>query len=450
MHEKFERLEDFIKNPKKAFFTLSIPVAIGMFVQTLYNIVDTAFIGRLGSDAIAALTFTWPIFFIMIAITSGITSGMGSRISRYLGEKDIDSAKNTALHGVLLSIILGVLVFIVGEFTLAPILKSFGAEGNVLALGIDFMAIILFSFIFMFPAYVLSSVFSAEGETKLPMKIQIASLVINIILDPILIYTFKWGVKGAAIATLISIVFSFVLTLYLLQRKSVLKLEWRKFKYSKKIMKEIIFVGGPATLMMFTISIYIIFLNNLMNHFGTLHVAMFGIISRLESLTIIPIVAFSTSITTLVGMYHGAKRFELIKEMSRYGLKIITMFTISIALIIFILPEIFIKIFTNDSALIALSIPYLRIDVFTFPFMGITMMMARIMQGMGHGTPGLILQIIRALGIAIPVSYVSIYMLGFGYLSIAASMVIGGFIASLIGIIWLEIHLKNHHKEKQD
>lgn len=444
MHEKVQK---FIDNPKKAFFTLSIPIAIGMFVQTLYNIVDTAFIGRLGSNAIAALTFSFPLFFILIAINSGINAGSGSRISRYLGEKNYEAAENTAMHGVFLSMVCAVIVFILGELTIKQTLTLFGAEGEVLKLGIEFMSIIFFGFLFMFPTFSFSGIFSAQGEAKLPMKIQVFSLIINIILDPILIYKMNLGVKGAAIATLIATIFSFILFLYFIHTKSHLKLKWKEFKYSKKIMKDIISVGAPATLMMLLLSVYVIFINKYMMHYGTDHVAMFGLISRLEGLAIIPIVAFSLSMITLIGMFHGAKKFDLIKEISYYGIKMITYFTIGAALILFMFPKIFLKIFTTDPAIIALGIPYLRLDVLTFPFMGITMMISRIMQGMGHGKPGLVINFIRAIGIAVPLSYLFVYYFDYGYLSIAVAMIIGGIVSTIAGLIWLNSHLKIHHKE---
>ena len=132
-----KRVEKFLKNPKKGLFILAMPMLVGMLMQTLYNIVDTIFIGRLGAEAIAALTFSFPIFFIFIAINSGLGAGMGSRISRFMGEKNQKQAENTAMHGIIIAILLSGIIFIAGMIFLKPLLVLFGATGNVLDLAID-------------------------------------------------------------------------------------------------------------------------------------------------------------------------------------------------------------------------------------------------------------------------------------------------------------------------
>ena len=181
------RVDEFIKNPKKALFRLALPIAIAMMVQVMYNIVDTAFVGRLGADAIAALTFSFPLFFVLMALNSGIGTGMSSRIARYLGDKNKKQAENTAFHGLLISLGLALIIFIIGMLSLQSLFSLFGATESVAKLGISYMSIILLGIFFMFPSYVLSSIFSDQGDTKTPLKVHIIALIFNIILDPIFI-----------------------------------------------------------------------------------------------------------------------------------------------------------------------------------------------------------------------------------------------------------------------
>lgn len=230
-----QRVDEFIENPRKALFTLSIPIIIGMTVQLMYNLADTAFVGRLGADAIAALAFSFPLFFILMSINSGVAIGMGSLISRMLGAKNKEGAENVAMHGLLISIILAVMISIIGNLTLKPVFKLFGASETVLPLAIGFMSIILLNIIFMFTTAIINSLFSAQGDTKTPMKIQIISLIVNIALDPILIYTFGFGVRGAGMATSIAFLVAFLLGIYYLFKKSYLKIRWGAFKFSKYI-----------------------------------------------------------------------------------------------------------------------------------------------------------------------------------------------------------------------
>jgi len=436
------RVDEFIKNPKKAMYALALPIVITMIVQVMYNIVDTAFVGRLGAEAIAALTFSFPLFFILISLNSGIGIGINSRISRYLGAKDKQGAENTAVHGVLISLALALVVFILGYPTLTPLFSLFGATENVLNLAISYMSIILLSVFFMFPSVVLSSILSAQGDTKTPMKIQISALVCNIILDPIFIYVLGYGVAGAAIATLLSLLLSIILAVYYIRKKSYLHVSLKCFKFSFTIIKQIFSVGAPASFMMLLMSVYVIFINRFMAYFGTNYVASFGIASRLETVATMPIVALSMAMLTLIGMFHGAKRFDLIKRIAPYGIKIGVAFTSALGIIFFMLPSLFLRIFTPDPVLLDIGSAYLRIDVFTFPLMAVSILASRILQGMGLGLPGFVINLIRVFIFAIPLAYLFVFILGYGYLSIAIAMVIGGIASSITAIVWLRSDLK--------
>lgn len=439
---KKNRVDEFIKNPKRALFVLSSPVLVAMLVQTMYNIVDTAFVGRLGSDALAALTFTFPVFFFLVSINSGLGIGMGSRISRLLGAKKKKEAENTAVHGLLISLFLAVLVIITGILTQDIIFSLFGASGNVLSLAKDYMSIIIFGVSIMFPVYVMNNMFSAQGDTKTPMKVQITGLLLNIILDPIFIYVLGYGVKGAAIATVIALAVPLVMNIYFLKKKSYLKIRIGSFKYSYKIVKEIFSVGVPASFMMIIVSVYVIFLNKAMAHFGTDYVAAFGLASRLESLVTLPVVAFSMSTVTLVGMFYGAKRYDLVKKTVWYSLKICTVIAVVLSSVFFAIPSLFFRVFTSDVTLLMIASTYMRVNVFTLPFMPINMIASRVTQGLGFGLPGFIIHFVRIFVVAIPLAYFFVFVLDYGFLSIAFAMVIGGMTASIVALVWLILKLK--------
>jgi putative MATE family efflux protein len=445
---KKNRVDKFIKNPRKALLKLALPVVITMVVQVMYNIVDTAFVGRLGAEAIAALTFAFPLFFILISLNSGVGVGMGSRISRYLGEKNKKEAENTALHGILISLAFALIVFVLGTLTLKPMFLLFGATESVLSLAVSYMSIILLAVFFMFPAFVLNSIFSSQGDTKTPMKINISSLVCNIILDPIFIYVLGYGVKGAAIATLISFVFSLVLSAYYIRKKSYLRISPKLFKFSFYIVKQIFSVGAPASFMMLLMSIYIMFINRFMAHFGTNYVATFGIVSRLESVAVMPVVALSMAIITLVGMFFGAKRFDLLKEISWYGIGIAVLFTSLVGLVYFLFPLLSLKIFTPDDVLLGLGVPYLRVNVFMLPLMAVGMLISRIMQGMGYGLPGFVINLVRVFVFGVPLAYIFVFILGYGYISIAVAMIIGGLASGVTAIAWLRLRLGKFNVSK--
>jgi putative MATE family efflux protein len=431
------RVDEFIANPRRALFILAAPIVIAMFVQTMYNIVDTAFVGRLGAEAIAALTFAFPIFFILISLNSGIGVGANSIISRLLGAKDKAGAENAAVHGLAMATAFALVILAVGLVAMKPLYSLFGAAAEVEELSLGYMWIILGGVFFMFPSFAMNSIFSAQGDTKTPMVVQSSALVLNAILDPIFIYLLDFGVRGAAIATVIALAFSLLLYLHFVRTRSYLKIRFRSFQFSFSLCREICRVGAPASLMMLVLSIYVMFLNRFMAHFGTDYVASFGLATRLESFVSLPIFALSISLITLVGMFFGARKFDLLKSITWYGLKIGIISTSLLGVIFYIAPAFFLRIFTHEVRLLMIGSAYLRIDVFTFPLMTISMLTSRVLQGMGYGLPGLVINVIRIFIVAIPAAYIFVFVLGYGFLSIAWAMVLGGVTASLIAIIWL-------------
>jgi Na+-driven multidrug efflux pump len=189
--------------------------------------------------------------------------------------------------------------------------------------------------------------------------------------------------------------------------------------------------------MMLTISVYVMFLNRFMAHFGTDYVASFGLATRLESLVSLPIFALSISLLTLVGMFYGAKRYDLVKSISWYGIGIGVLAAGAVGVLFYAVPVVFLKIFTQERLILMIGAAYLRVDVLTFPTMAIAMIVSRVLQGMGFGLPGFIINAIRIFFVAVPLAYIFVFVLGYGFLSIAWAMVAGGVTASLLAFWWL-------------
>jgi putative MATE family efflux protein len=431
------RVDEFVAKPRRALFSLAAPVAIAMFVQTMYNIVDTAFVGRLGAASIAALTFAFPIFFIMISLNSGLGVGINSIVSRLLGAKDKEAAENAAAHGIIITAVFAIVVYLFGRLTLGPLYSLFGAAPEVRALSMSYMTIILSAVFFMFPAYAMNSIFAAQGDTRTPMIVQTFGFVLNTILDPIFIYLLRFGVRGAAIATNIAIATTLLVYIYFLRKRSYLRVDFRSFRFSFSLCRGICRVGAPASLMMLTMSVYVMFLNRFMAHFGTDYVAAFGLATRLESLVSLPIFALSISLLTLVGMFYGAKRNDLVRSISWYGTGIGLLAAGGVGILFYAVPGLFLRIFTQERVILMIGSAYLRIDVLTFPTMAIAMIVSRVLQGMGFGFPGFIINVIRIFCVAVPLAYVFVFVLGYGFLSIAWAMVAGGVTASILAFWWL-------------
>lgn len=432
------KVDQFLAHPRRALITLALPIFIATFVQTMYNVVDTAFVGRLGADSIAALTFCFPLFFFLIGLNSGIAIGMNFSVSRALGAKDKEAAERSAAHGLVLSLALAVLVFGLGLVFLKPLFSLFGADPAVVRLAMGYMRIILLGVFFMFPSFIMSGIFSAQGDTRTPMKVQAAGLILNAVLDPVFIYALRLGVQGAAVASVLGFLLSLVLFFVFLRTKSYLKVSFRGFRFSWRQGREILRVGLPASMMMLLLSVYVMFINRFMAHFGTKTVAAFGLATRLESFATMPIMALSVSLVTLVGMFYGAKRYEQVKDISWYGIRLGIVLTSAVGLVFFVTPRLWLMIFTGDPALLSLGISYLRIDVLTFPLMSNSMIISRIMQGLGMGTPGFFINFIRILLVAVPLAYLFVFVMGWGYLAVAWAMVLGGVASNVTALLWLK------------
>ena len=437
-----ERIRRFMEHPRRALFSLAAPTLIGMLVQTTYNIVDTAFVGRLGPDAIAALTFAFPLFIMLFALNSGIAIGMGSLISRSLGAGNKKRAENAAMHGLVMSILLAIVLAMIGIPAMPWLFELFGASGHVLQTGVTYMRIVLAGIVLMFTNYIIHYIFSSQGDTRTPMVIQIISLLVNIALDPIFIYVLGFGAPGAAMATVCAFTVGFVLGYILLKKKSQLTIEPRYFRHSWPMVKNILSVGIPATLMMMLISISQMVINRLMVTYSVLHVAMYGLVSRLESLMIMPSVAFASAAMTLVGMFFGARRYDLLKDVVKFTGMIIVGISIIAGSVFILLPKTFLQIFTDNPEILSIGAPYLRIEVLMFPFLGLTMLTIRALQGMGFGLPSLIINLVRIVGVTLPLAFLAVLVFEMSYLAIAVSLVIGSVVSMIMAWIWFGWRLK--------
>ena len=206
------RLSSFLENPKKALWTLAVPIMFGMGIHTLYNIVDMLFIGRLGGDAIAGVAFNMPIFFLMLGLTMGLGSGVTASIARLIGQKNKSGADNSAEHAIAMAACISGVFTLLGLYYGKDILAIFGAEGNILTLGWDYLSMIVLGLPFMVFSGFFRSILAGEGDMKFPMMVAGLGTILNIILDPIFIFDLEdygniglgMGVKGAALATVVS------------------------------------------------------------------------------------------------------------------------------------------------------------------------------------------------------------------------------------------------------
>ena len=219
---KESRLKTFSKKPKKALWTLAIPILAGMSIQTIYTIVDMIYIGRLGGEAITAVAFNMPLLFFVLGLSMGIGSGVTASIARFIGASDKVNADNSAEHALLMASVISVIMVIFGLLFGKQMLVVLGATAELINMAWSYLRIITFGLFFMVFSGFFRSILAGEGDMKTPMLISAIGTILNIILDPIFIFVLGFGVPGAAMATVISqvVVFSIFIYLFLIiQRK---------------------------------------------------------------------------------------------------------------------------------------------------------------------------------------------------------------------------------------
>ncbi len=433
------------KKISKLLVNLSLPATIGMMVNALYNLVDTIFVGRgVGALAIGGLTIAFPIQMIIMAFAQMIGIGAASAISRSLGAKDIEKADYVAGNSFLLIVILSSIIAAIGLNFTEPMLRLFGATDNILPYAKDYITIILWGSIFFSFAMSSNNLIRAEGNAKVAMATMLIGAILNIILDPIFIFVFEMGVKGAALATVISkfISFLYVLT-YLYSGKSSLKVKLHHLKPKMRIIIEILTVGSAAFARQVTGSVVAIVVNNSLRIFGgDMALIIVGILHRVTMFVFMPLFGVVQGMQPIVGFNYGAKKLDRVKE----TLKLSLITTTSIATFGWLLVQLFpcaiIGIFTRDAEIIEKGSTIMRIVISVIPLIGIQIVGAALFQSLGKAVPSLVLALLRQVLLFIPLVIILPRVLGLGLLGIWIAYPAADILSVVLTVLFLRSELK--------
>ncbi len=329
-----------------------IPAFIGVFLNALYNIVDRIFIGQgVGAEALSGISVIFPVMLIMMGFGMLVGIGTGVLVSINLGKKDFEMAEKTIGTGFSLMVLFSVVVMVVTYILKKPILHSFGSTPETFNYANDYLNIILAGTPFMIIGFSLNNVIRSEGNARIAMISMISSSVTNIVLDYIFIFWFDWGVKGAALATIISM---FVLMIWVLvhfqSKRSVIKLKSRNIWINWKIMNEIVAIGMAPFSMQIASSFVQGLLNKKLIAFGgDLAVGAMGIINSVLTLFIMAIVAINMASQPIIGFNYGAKALQRVKDTLRIAMIAATIIAVGAFIIIETMPGLIVKLFNNDS-----------------------------------------------------------------------------------------------------
>jgi putative MATE family efflux protein len=351
---------------------IAIPACVGTLFQTLFNVVDTFFAGKISSDALSALAKSFPIYFIIIAACVGVTVAGTSHIANSIGEKDEKNVLiyfgQTITYGVILSII----ITFIGLYYAADIFVMMGSTQEVVSLGLQYTNVIFSGSVVFISVVALNSLLHAEGDTKTFRNVLILSFILNIILNPLFIFGYSFipamGMTGIGVATIISQVIAFLILLSkIIKSSSANGILIKHFLPSSTYLTRIFFQSAPISAALFMISIGNLIILWYISNFGEFATAGFGSATRFEQILLLPVLGLNTAIISIIGQNFGAKYFERINQ--SYYLAIIYGFIVMIVagIIIFLSADKIVGLFTNNAMVINYGTIYLKISALIFP-----------------------------------------------------------------------------------
>ncbi len=391
----------------------SLPATVGMLVMATYNIVDTIFVGILGSEAIAALSVAFPFQMLLGALGIGTGVGAASLISRSLGSGQKDVAQNAVGQVISLSVIYGLVIALIGFFYLEPLLVLFGATPEILALTGEYVIVITSGSVMFFLIMSLNNAVRGEGNPQLSMYVMIISAVINIAIDPIFIFLLGMGVRGAAVATVLAKIVGVVIMLrYFTSGKGEIRISFSCLKLRWETIRKIYVIGFPAMILQISTNLSLVVANNILAAYGHIPIAALGLIFRLFMFALMPVIGVAQGMLPIIGYNFGAGKMARIRETLVKGVVISTGIATFFGAVYFTWPSLFLSIFSRESELITLGSEALQIMVVMFPLIGAQIVFSTYFQATGKGMPSLLLSILREVILFIPFLLILSNLLG--------------------------------------
>ena len=404
------------EKPAKAVVKLGVPLIAGMFIMVLYNLVDTYFIGLMRDDyQLAAVNLAYPVMMIMIALSNMIGTGASSLIARSLGAGDNEKADHTVTVGFVLTVINSAAVAALGLILLSPIVKGLGAQENTFGYTKQYVQVILAGSLFTMGNYTFGQLLRSEGSVKQSVAGMIAGTLVNIVLDPIFIFALGLEIRGAAIATILGNAAGMCVSLWFyMSGKTLLKPSFSYMLPTAEILREIFWVGVPATLETLLTSAAYIVNNNLAVGYGELTVAAMGIAQKILSLGNYVYQGFAAGTQPIMGYNYGARSYRRMIDVLKAGVMVVSATELCIMAVYGIFAPSLIGIFTDSAEVIATGSRVLRTIMWILPFVGSTSMSRMSFQAMGKPQYAFGITLMRQLILYVPLLLILNKLFGFG------------------------------------
>lgn len=394
----------------KLLITMSLPIMVSMLIQALYNIVDSMFVAQISEEALTAVSLAFPMQNLMIAVSTGTGVGINALLARNLGQKNREGASKAANNGIFLGI-LSCLVFVLfGIFGSRAFFEMQNAGAKITEYGTQYLSICTIFSIGIFLQITFERILQATGRTFYTMITQGTGAIVNIILDPILIFGFfglpAMGVAGAALATVIGQIIAMIMAFSFNHKiNHDVDLEVRSFRPSLTTIKNIYKVGFPSIIMASISSVMTFGMNQILLTFTKTSAAFFGVYIKLQSFIFMPIFGLNNGLVPIISYNFGAQKKKRILEAIRLGITYAVGIMV-IGLVLFeFFPQVLLSFFNPSKELLEIGVPGLRIIALHFLFAGASIVLSTTFQALSHGTCSLVVSVARQLGVLLPVAY---------------------------------------------
>ena len=401
----------------KLLISMSLPAMFSMFIQAMYNIVDSIYVAMIGENALTAVSLAFPVQNLIIAVAVGTGVGLNSLISRRLGERRQDQADKAATHGLVIAICGWLLFLVFGLFFTRIFFAAFTNDPTILEMGVDYTSIVTIFSIGCFVEISLEKTLQATGNMIWPMVFQLSGAVTNIILDPIFI--FGWfglpamGVTGAAIATVLGQILSMFLAIaVIVLREHAVTVSLRRFRPEAAVFRDIFAVGLPAIIMQAIGSVMIMGLNSILIALSSTAVAVLGVYFKLQSFVMMPVFGLGQGALPIMGYNYGARnRSRLMKTLKMEGI-FATIIMVIGTLLFFFIPETLLGLFSASPDMLTIGVPALKIIGLCFPFSAWGISISNFFQAVGSGVNSLVISLMRQLICILPLAWIFSRTLG--------------------------------------
>ena len=459
-------VKTLLGEPKKAVITLAIPMIIAMSAHTIYNLFDALrvsgfgqefftneIVSEIGTGALAAVGFVMPFYMMIISISTGLGVGAASAISRKIGSNDKEGADNVAVHSIIITLLISVVFSIIFYVFAEDIFIIIGAK-EAANMAVSYGRVIFAGSAFLFFSNVANAILRGEGDAKRAMYAMMFGAVLNIIIDPIFIYTLGYGVTGAAYATILSMFLSTLILMYWLffRRDTYVDFNFNNFKFNKDIIKDVFKVGLPASVQQLSMSITMLILILVITIVGDGDdgVAIYNTGWRVLMIAVLPLLGIATAVTSVVGAAYGAKSYQKLNTAFMYSIRIGLISEIIIGIGIFLLAPMITAIFTTnpDSVRIQEGLElFLRITIFFYPGAAFGIASSAMFQGSGKGTYALIATLLRTVVLTPIFAVILSFIFGLELVGIWWALVIANLIGSVVSFTWAKLYInKIKHK----